>query len=444
MLRRVGYLFYLSLFLLVLGFPVFSVKAQGQNSSPVAVVMTATGPLTPIMVEYIQRGLQNAQTLHAEVVILQLDTPGGGIDLMETIVQDIRASSIPVVVYVSPHNAMAGSAGTIITLAGDVVAMAPETTIGAASPVGANGQDIGQTEDTKVKEMLKADVRTLTSGRNPEATQMAEQAIDQATAYTVDEAMKAGMADIKATDLNDLLKQLNGRTVKLANNTQVVLDTNNISIVIVSNSLIENLLQALTDPNLVFVLLAVGIQAILIELSNPTGWIAGFVGAVCLLLAIYGLGLLPVNWFGGLFIVLAFVLFVLDIKAPTHGALTVVGAISFIVGSLVLFNSTALPGFPTVSVPLVIGTGVLIAAFFFAIVSFALRAQRLPVRMGKQTLLGQIATVRTDLNPLGQINIGGENWSAELVEDETPPVRTGERVEVIDVEGLHIKVRKAK
>src|SRR5271157_5470699 len=444
MLRRVGYLFYLSLFLLVLGFPVFSVKAQGQNSSPVAVVMTATGPLTPIMVEYIQRGLQNAQTLHAEVVILQLDTPGGGIDLMETIVQDIRASSIPVVVYVSPHNAMAGSAGTIITLAGDVVAMAPETTIGAASPVGANGQDIGQTEDTKVKEMLKADVRTLTSGRNPEATQMAEQAIDQATAYTVDEAMKAGMADIKATDLNDLLKQLNGRTVKLANNTQVVLDTNNISIVIVSNSLIENLLQALTDPNLVFVLLAVGIQAILIELSNPTGWIAGFVGAVCLLLAIYGLGLLPVNWFGGLFIVLAFVLFVLDIKAPTHGALTVVGAISFIVGSLVLFNSTALPGFPTVSVPLVIGTGVLIAAFFFAIVSFALRAQRLPVRMGKQTLLGQIATVRTDLNPLGQINIGGENWSAELVEDETPPVRTGERGEVIDVEGLHIKVRKAK
>jgi membrane-bound serine protease (ClpP class) len=339
---------------------------------------------------------------------------------------------------------MAGSAGTIITLAGNVVAMAPETTIGAASPVGSNGQDIGQTEDAKVKEMLKADVRTLTSGRNPQAIQQAEQAIDQAKAYTVDEAMQSGMADIKATDINDLLKQLNGRTVKLANNTQVLLNTQNISIVPVSNSFIESFLQTLTDPNLVFVLLAVGIQAILIELSNPTGWIAGFLGAVCLLLAVYGLGLLPVNWFGGLFIVLAFVLFVLDIKAPTHGALTVVGAVSFIIGSLILFNSTALPGFPTVSVPLVVGTGALIAAFFFAIVSFAMRAQRLPVRMGKQRLLGRIGTVKTDLNPLGQVNIGGENWGAELVGNENPPVPAGEKVEVVSVQGLHIKVRKAK
>jgi len=162
---------------------------------------------------------------------------------------------------------------------------------------------------------------------------------------------------------NDLLKQLDGRTVKLANNTQVLLNTKNISVVPVSNSFIESFLQTLTDPNLVFVLLAVGVQAILIELSNPTGWIAGFVGAACLLLAVYGLGLLPVNWFGGLFIILAFVLFVLDIKAPTHGALTVVGAVSFVAGSLILFNSTALPGFPTVSVPLVVGTGILIAAF---------------------------------------------------------------------------------
>jgi membrane-bound serine protease (ClpP class) len=444
MTRRIGYLFYLSLFLFVLGFPVFSVKAQAQNNPPEAIVLTASGPLTPIMAEYIQRGLKTAQTLHAEIVILQLDTPGGGIDLMESIVQDIRASSIPVVVYVSPHNAMAGSAGTIITLAGNVVAMAPETTIGAASPVGPNGQDIGQTEDAKVKEMLKADVRTLTSGRNPQATQLAEQAIDQAKAYTVDEAMQAGMVDIKATDINDLLKQLDGRTVKLANNTQVLLKTQNISVVPVSNSFIEAFLQTLTDPNLVFVLMAVGIQAILIELSNPTGWIAGFVGAACLLLAVYGIGLLPVNWFGGLFIVLAFVLFVLDIKAPTHGALTLVGAVSFIVGSLVLFNSTALPGFPTVSVPLVIATGALIAAFFFAIVSFALRAQRLPIRMGKQRLLGRIGTVKTDLDPLGQVNVGGENWAAELVGDENPPVPAGERVEVVSVQGLHIKVRKAK
>ena len=444
MTRRVGYSFYLIMFLLVLGFPAFSAKAQAQNNSPTAVVLTANGPLTPIMAEYIQRGLKYAQTLHAKIVILQLDTPGGGIDLMETIVQNIRASSIPVVVYVSPHNAMAGSAGTIITLAGNVVAMAPETTIGAASPVGPNGQDIGQTEDAKVKEMLKADVRTLTSGRNPQATQLAEQAIDQAKAYTVDEAIQAGMADIKASDVNDLLKQLDGRTVKLANNTQVLLNTKNISVVPVSNSFIESFLQTLTDPNLVFVLLAVGVQAILIELSNPTGWIAGFVGAACLLLAVYGLGLLPVNWFGGLFIILAFVLFVLDIKAPTHGALTVVGAVSFVAGSLILFNSTALPGFPTVSVPLVVGTGILIAAFFFAIVSFALRAQRLPVRMGKQRLLGRIGTVKTDLTPLGQINVGGENWGAELVEDEKPPVTAGERVEVVNVEGLHIKVRKAK
>jgi len=439
MYRRIRSLFTLSLLALAFFAPLYRASGQSQTSSSITVVMTAKGPLTPTMVGYIQRGIKTAEDQHAQVVVVQLDTPGGGIDLMEEIVQEIRASTVPVVIYVSPANSMAASAGTLITLSGHLAAMAPDTTIGAASPVGPQGQDIGQTEDAKVKEVLKATARSLTKDRSPLAVQAAQDTIDKAKALTVDEAMQIGLVDIKANNLQDLLTQLNGRTVKMPQGN-VTINTANTTIIEIPYSFIEQILQLLTDPNLVFLLLAVGVQAILIELSNPGGWVPGFIGAACLLLAVYGIGLLPVNWVGGLFIVLAFVLFVLDIKTPTHGALTVAGAGSFILGTLILFNSVHLPGFPTVSVPLVVGTGIFIAASFFTIVTFALRAQRAPVRMGSQVLLGKVGTVRSELNPRGQVQVAGEMWAAELNDGGTS-LPVGSRVEVVAVDGLRLKVR---
>jgi membrane-bound serine protease (ClpP class) len=428
--------------LLVASLLVFIPAVRAQDTNPVAVVMTADGPLTPAMVEYIERGLQLASDRQAQVVIIQLDTPGGDIGLMTTIEEHIRANPIPVVMYVSPAGAMAGSAGTIITLSGHLAAMAPNTTIGAASPVGAQGQDISTTEDAKVKSILEATVRTLTQGRPPAAVQLAQDAIETAKAATVDEALKIGLIDFKATDLQDLLRQLNGRQVKLASGEKTIVTTN-ATVVTVPLNFIESLLGLLTDPNIVFTLLAIGQVAILIELSNPGGWVAGFVGATCLLLAVYGLGILPVNWFGILFVVLAFVLFILDIKAPTHGALTAAGVFSFIIGALVLFNSVHVPGFAPVSVPLVIGSGIFLGLAFFTAMMLAVRAMRRPVLTGTSQLLGRTGTVRREINPRGQVQVAGELWTAELADDQPGPLPSGSQVQVTGIEGLRLKVRKA-
>ncbi len=432
----------LALGLLLASLMVFIPTAHAQDTNPVVVVLTADGPLTPAMVEYINRGLQLASDRQAQVVIIQLDTPGGDIGLMTTIEERIRANPIPVVVYVSPAGAMAGSAGTIITLSGHLAAMAPNTTIGAASPVGAQGQNISTTEDAKVKSILEATVRTLTQGRPPAATQLAQDAIETAKAATVDEALKIGLIDFKANDLQDLLRQLNGRQVKIGAVDKTILTTN-ATVVEVPLNFIESLLGLLTDPNIVFTLLAIGQVAILIELSNPGGWVAGFVGATCLLLAVYGLGILPVNWFGILFLVLAFVLFILDIKAPTHGALTAAGVFSFIIGALVLFNSVRVPGFAPVSVPLVVGSGIALGSAFFAAMMLAVRAMQRPVLTGTAVLVGRLGTVRRELNPRGQVQVAGELWTAELAEDQPGPLPTGSQVQVTAIEGLRLKVRKA-
>jgi membrane-bound serine protease (ClpP class) len=428
---------WISLFAATLLLPFLTAHAQGDAPGP-AVVLTHKGPISPVLIEYLKRGLRIAQDKGAGLVVFELDTPGGQIDIMEEIVQIIRSNPIPVVVYVSPRNGMAASAGTIITLAGHLSAMAPETTIGAASPVGSQGEDIGQTMEAKTKEALKASVRGLMQNRSADAVLLAESMIQDAKAVTVDEAIQVGLVDIKAVDINDLLNQLDGRIVQVGEG-EITLHTANMQVLTINNTFIEEILLTLVNPNLVFILLSLGVQAILIEISSPGGWVAGFVGVVCLLLAIYGIGILPVNWFGMLFVIVAFVLFILDIKAPTHGALTAAGGISFIVGALVLFNSVRVPGLPRISVPLVISTGAFIAAIFFAVMTFAVRAQSVPVLTGKEAMLGRMGSIYgfSDNNLL--VKVGGELWAAELKEGERL-LEEGARVQVVGVRGLHLIV----
>ena len=412
------------------------VTGQGQR---VALVMRAQGPLTPAMAEYLDRGLARAAEMDAELVIFQLDTPGGQVDLMNRMVQSMRGSRVPVVVFVAPNGAMAGSAGTVLVLAGHVAAMAPETAIGAASPVGGQGEDLGETIATKVKEILKATVRSLAERRGAEAVAMAEAAIEEARAASAQEALDAGLIDFIANDLDELLLQLDGFSVQVGGQTRV-LHTADLQVVELEQSLIEQLLQMLTNPNIVFILLTIGVQALLIELSSPGGWVAGFIGVVSLALGIYGLGILPVNWFGIVFLLTAFVLFVMEVKAPTHGALAAAGLASFIVGALVLFNSPGTPSFQRVSVPLVVGVGLVTAAAFIVLVSFALRAQRRKVAVGTEALVGRVGVAKSALEPEGTVQVAGELWSAVL-EGRRGRVEPGARVEVVAVKGLRVTVR---
>lgn len=440
MLRRLMRLFGLSAILagLLLG---AALPAWGQTAAGSVVVMRWEGPLNPVWEQHLDRALRAAQERNASALIIELNTPGGSIALMNTLVQRIRSSPVPVVVYVSPAGAMAGSAGTLLTLAGHAAAMAPETTIGAASPVGAQGEDIGETMAAKEKEMLRATVRSLADWRGPEAVTLAEETIESAKAVSVNEALEIGLIDIKARDLQDLLAQLDGRQVRFGPEG-VVLRTAGAAVFEVNATFIEQALIVLANPNLVFLLLSIGVQAILIELSSPGGWVAGFIGAVCITLAVYGLGVLPVNWFGIVFLIIAFVLFILDIKAPTHGALTVAGVASFIVGALVLFNSPNVPTFQRVSIPLVVGMSLFIGAIFLVILTFALRAQRSPIRMGAvDGLVGQVGIARADLQPEGPVQLGSELWTARLT-DAHGRVRKGEQVEIVAVEGLNLRVRK--
>jgi len=415
-------------------------SAGAQSAAPLALVLDADGPISPAMLDYLRRGIKVAEQQNAEVLIVQLNTPGGDIATTTEIIQAFRASRVPVVIYVAPNGSMAGSAGAIISMAAHAVAMAPETAIGAASPISGSGEDLTTTLETKAKEIMKAAIRPLVEPRGKEAVDLAESMIEDAIAVTADEALEAGLIDFIANDVDDLLDQLDGFTAK-SDVIEIVLDTKDAQTQPVNLNFIEQLLLLLTDPNIAFLLLAIGVQAVLIEISSPGGWVAGFIGVVCLSLAIYGMGVLPVNWFGVIFLLTAFVLFILDIKAPTHGALTTAGVASFIVGALVLFNSPGTPQFQRVSVPLVVGMGIFLGLLFFGILMLALRAQKAPIRMGAESFAGKAGTARTDIELTGQVQVGSELWTAEPVPG-ADLIRKGDKVEVVRVEGLRLIVRK--
>jgi membrane-bound serine protease (ClpP class) len=416
------------------------IAAASQDTPRPVYHISVEGALTPTTVSYVERGIDTATRESAELLLLTLNTPGGRLDFMQQIVEAIRASEAPVVVYVSPRGAAAASAGTLITLAGHASAMAPETTIGAASPVGGQGEDLGETLERKAKEDIRALARGLTARRGEKASQLAEAMIEEARAVSASEALEAGLIDFVASDPVDLLRRLDGFSVEVAGR-QVTLATAAASIRAIDMTLIEQILSRVADPNVLALLLFIGAQAILIELSNPGGWVAGFVGVVCLALAVYGLGVLPVDWFGLALIALAFVLFVLDVKAPTHGALTAAGAVTLVVGLLVLFSQPGVEEFGRLSIPLVVSLGLGSALFFAFIVAKGLRAQRARPVTGVEGLIGSIGAARGDLAPEGFVFVQGERWRA-VVEDG--PVSEGAPVQVVGIDGFRLRVRRVR
>lgn len=425
----------------VLALMLVSVLAQPTAARPVAaqsshtaLVLSLEGPLTPVMTTYLERGLAEAQRVNAEIVVLKLNTPGGQIDWMQQLVEQIRNSPIPVVVYVTPRGAWAGSAGLLITLAGHVAAMSPETSIGASSPVSSEGQDLNETIDRKLKEILRAQVRTLAERRPPEAIALAEDAIENATAVNAGEALEVGLIDFMADDIPGLLRQLDGFTVEV-NGQPRALSTTGLTLAEVEWNLLETLLNVLTsNTQLLFLLITIGGWLLWIEISQPGGWVAGFAGIVCLALAFYGLGNLPVNWFGIVFIVLAFILFFMELQTPTHGGLSVAAVACLIVGGLVLFNSAGSLPYMQVSWPFVAVVSLAIGGSSFALLFVALRARNLPLRSGVQTLIGQAGEARS----ANSVQVAGELWSAE---PESGTLEPGQAVIVTEVRGLKVRVR---
>jgi membrane-bound serine protease (ClpP class) len=399
--------------------------------------VTIDGGIDPIMERYVDRTLDEAEDTSARAVVLRIDTPGGLVSSMEDIVKRINASDVPVITYVWPSGGHAASAGTFITLAGHVAAMAPATRIGAASPVSGTGEDIDSTLEDKITEDLAALIRGIAAerGRNVE---WAEDAVREAVSANEDEAVELNVVDFEARTLDSVLQQADGRTVRVGeSNREVTLSLLDAPLVYNNRTPVERFLGLLADPNIAFLLLSLGALALLIEIFNPGMFVPGIVGAISLLLAFLALGTLPVNWAGVALIMLAFALFLAEMYVTGFGALGIGGVIALIFGGLILTSSSD----PDLQVDrwLIFVLAAVVAGFFFSIATAIMRTRRAPAHMGAQALVGRFAVARTALDPEGFVFFDGARWRAEA---EQAPVPAGERVRITAVKGLRLTVRR--
>jgi len=411
--------------------------ACGPGGPPGAVhILTANGDVNPVMERYIDRGIDNAEDHQANAVVVRLNTPGGLSTSMEDIVQRILAADVPVIVYVWPSGGRAASAGTFITLAAHVAAMAPSTRIGAAHPVGAGGEDITGTLGDKVTNDAVALIRSIARerGRNED---WAEKAVRESASIHQDEAVQMNVVDLVANDLPSLLAAVDGRTVQLPQR-EVVLTTKDASLVYNDMNPIERFLDIISDPNITFLLLSLGSLALIYEFVAPGHIFPGVFGAIALIIAFFSLSVLPFNWAGLALILVAFILFVLELFITSHGILGIGGVVALILGGLLLTSGNP-PDFQ-VSKWLIYGLAAGIGAFFVFVVTSIIRVRRQPAVVAT-TLVGRHAVARSPLDPTGMVFLDGEYWSATVEEGRVEP---GERVVVTGMHGLKLTVSKEK
>lgn len=415
------------------GLPLFA-----QTSAPATqplqrqvLVLKARGMIGPTLADYLVKNIDDANRSRNACVVIELDTPGGLDDSMRQIVQAILKSDVPVVTYVSPEGARAASAGTFIAYASHVAAMAPATNIGAAHPVGMEGTPAGE----KVVNDAVAYLQSLAErrGRNAE---WALKAVRDSASISADEAVKLHVIDMKASSLTDLLARLDGRTVQVESQSQI-LHTRDAEVTYRDTNWIQNLFQTLGHPNIAYILLILGIWGLYFELANPGMVLPGVVGGLSLILGLLALSVLPVNWAGLLLIVLAVVLFTADLFSPTHGVLTVGGVIAFVLGSFLLFP--AVPPYGRIPWELIAAGSGSTALFFGAVLWLVIKAQRGQGIMGVDRLTGAMGVAENDLDPRGVVHVRGEQWSAE---SEEGTIAKGSKVEVVAVQGLVLRVRR--
>jgi membrane-bound serine protease (ClpP class) len=411
---------------------VFS-QAQARRAD----VVTVDGIINPAVAEFLAASISRSTAEGAECLIIRMDTPGG-LDLsMRSIIKEMMGAGIPVIVYVSPAGARAASAGALITMAADIAAMAPGTNIGAAHPVSLGGGKMEDEMASKVENDAAAYAESIAAKRNRNK-EWAVKAVRESVSITENEALKIKVIDLIAADLDDLLRQLDGRKITTAAGV-TILETEGIEVNEIEMGLREKVLDTLSNPNIAYILMMVGLLGLYFELSNPGAVFPGIIGGISLILAFFAFQTLPVNYAGILLIILALILFILEIKVTSFGMLTVGGVISLILGSLMLFDTSAAP-FARLSLEVLIPVVSITSACCIAIVYLAIRAYRRKPATGREGIVGEVGIAKSAIDPEGKVFVHGEYWNA--LSDEAIPAGTA--VKVVEVKGSALKVCRAE
>ncbi len=392
-------------------------------------IIKVADAISPGTAEFIKSGIKKAEENEAAVIIIELDTPGGLAESMRLIVQNILGSKVPVVVYVSPSGARAASAGVMITMAADVAAMAPGTNIGAAHPVGMGGKDIDGKMSEKVINDMVAQAKSVAEKRGRNA-RWVEDAIRESVSVTETEALKENIIDLIAENTDDLIRQLNGRELK----DRGVLNLAGVKKVVLEETLRTKILKTISNPNIAYILMMIGLAGLYFELSHPGAIFPGVIGGIALILAFFAMQTLPVNYAGILLIALAIIFFIMEMKITSYGLLSVAGIVSLLLGSIMLFEG----GTPDtkLSLRVLLTTVILISGFFVAVAGLVFRAQISKPSTGSKGLVGEIGIVKKSLAPEGKVFVHGELWKARAKE----PLDENVKVRVVKVVNLVLEV----
>jgi len=412
--------------------PLFAVKAASTNTVD---LIEVKGTIVPVIADYIERVITESEENNSTVCIIELNTPGGLLNSTEIIVQRILNADVPVVVYVAPHGAWAASAGTFITISANFAVMSPGSTIGAAHPV-----DVGQQSSPEVTEKATnysaAWIRSIADKRGRNADEV-ELAVKESKSFTADEALSNNLIDFIANDLDELLSEINGKTVTLANNAIVTIDTDNYVLIRHTLNGFEEFLYNVSDPNVAYILLGLASIGLFTEIANPGLIFPGVIGGICLFISLYALGTLNANWAGLLLIFLAIGFFFAELFTSTFGILTAGGVISLVIGSILLFINNP----PVLQInPGLIAVFVIIVSIILVLIIWAvIRGQTRKIETGAEGLVGKPGIVKTVLNPKGMILVEGELWNAEI---DSGSADVDEEVVVQKVKGLKVTVTK--
>lgn len=420
----------------VAALPLLLALAPGVWAGQRVVILTLSDSIQPASLRYLERGLEVADSSGASATIIELNTPGGLLTSLRQMTTAITAARRPVVVYVTPAGAQAASAGFFLLMAADVAAMAPGTNAGAAHPVGGEGAELAKTIAEKVTNDAAALVRSLATQRGRSA-EWAEKAVRDSASYTEREALEKKLIDVVSNDRGDLLKWLDGRTVKRFDGKPEKVETSAAEVVVVAPNTGDKLLSVIAHPNIAYLLMLLGLVGIYFELSHPGAILPGVLGGVALLLALFALSVLPVNYVGVLLILLGISFFVLEVKVASYGLLTVAGLVSFIFGSLMLIRSP----FPALRVGLavVLPTALAVAFVVIFLLARVLRSYRRQPLTGAKGLAGEFGEAAVALEPSGKVFVHGEYWEAI----SRAPIPKGARVRVVKVVGLLLEVEPA-
>jgi len=432
--------FFRIVFLALLVIPVVGLVWGGVVSAatPDVQVLHVEGTIVPAVYNYINRGISQAEERGDAACIIELNTPGGLLDSTDKIVTRIMNADVPVVVYVSPKNAWAASAGTFITLSAHIAAMAPGTTIGAAHPVSGGGEQIPEEQMKKITEFSAKWIETIAMERGRNFSE-ARLAVTESKSFRDDEALECNLIDLRADSLESLISQINGREVTLASGEKVTINTTGYEVARNEMNAVERFLQVISDPNIAYILLTLATIGLITEFSNPGMIFPGVAGGVSLILAFYSLGVLSAYWGGVFFILLAVGLFVAELFVTSHGALTAGGIFSLVIGSLILFSHTYSSPAMEVNRGLIAGVTTAVACFLIFVIGAIIRGQRRRKVTGAEGMIGEIAVARTPLGPDGTVLSKGELWTAAT---EGEKVERGEEVIITKVEGLKLWVIK--